>query len=184
MTLKDLLGTAYKDGMTVEEIDAALASVDQNKNDGGEVERLRAALTKANSEAADYKKQLRTKQTEDEAKAAQEAEDRKKLQESYDALLKESNTAKHKASFLALGYEDAAAQEAAEAMVNGDTTKLFALQKSHQEGIETRIKSDKLHDMGEPASGKPSKMSKDDIMKIADPTERQAAIAANLENFE
>ena len=185
MTIKELLGNAYKEGMTLEEVETALLSVNLPQIDNGsELDRLRAALTKANSEAADYKKQLRTKQTEDEAKAAQDAEDRKQLQEAYDKLLKESNTSKHKASFLALGYDDKTAQEAAVAMVDGDTAKLFSIQKSHQDALETKYKSDKMHNMGDPASGQPAKISKDDIMKITDATERQAAIAANLENFD
>jgi hypothetical protein len=175
----------YKEGMTLEEVETALLSVNLPQSDNGsELDRLRAALTKANSEAADYKKQLRTKQTEDEAKAAQDEEDRRQLQEAYDKLLKESNTSKHKASFLALGYDDKTAQEAAVAMVEGDTAKLFSIQKSHQDALETKYKSDKMHNMGDPASGQPAKMSKDDIMKITDATERQAAIAANLENFD
>lgn len=185
MTIKELLGDAYKEGMTLEEIETAMLTVSMPQSDNGsELDRLRAALSKANSEAADYKKQLRTRQTEDEAKAAQDAEDRKKLQDAYDALLKESNTAKHKASFLALGYDDKTAQEAAVAMVDGDTAKLFSIQKTHQDALETKYKSDAMHSMGDPASGQSSKMSKEDIMKITDATERQAAIAANLENFE
>ena len=77
MTIKELLGNAYKDGMTLEEVETALLSVNMPRRDAGsELDRLRAALTKANSDAADYKKQLRTKQPEDEAKAAQDAEDR------------------------------------------------------------------------------------------------------------
>lgn len=59
MNLKDLLGDAYKDGMTVEEIEAALVDITLSSNDSSEIERLKAALSKSNSEAAGYKKQLR-----------------------------------------------------------------------------------------------------------------------------
>ena len=65
--LSDLLGDAYKEGMTEEEISTALQSAGAGAKDNeAEVNRLKAQLSKANSEAADYKKQLRGKQSEDE----------------------------------------------------------------------------------------------------------------------
>ena len=67
--LSDLLGSAYKEGMTEDEISTALQTVGQGNE--AEINRLKAALSKANSEAADYKKQLRTKQTDDEAAEAE-----------------------------------------------------------------------------------------------------------------
>ena len=72
--LSDLLGDAYKEGMTEEEISTALQSAGAGAKDNeAEVNRLKAQLSKANSEAADYKKQLRGKQSEDEAAAADTA---------------------------------------------------------------------------------------------------------------
>lgn len=60
--LSDLLGDAYKEGMTEEEISTALQSAGAGAKDNeAEVNRLKAQLSKANSEAADYKKQLRGK---------------------------------------------------------------------------------------------------------------------------
>lgn len=57
--LSDLLGNAYKEGMTEEEISTALQSAGAGAKDNeAEVNRLKAQLSKANSEAADYKKQL------------------------------------------------------------------------------------------------------------------------------
>ena len=62
--LSDLLGSAYKEGMTEEEISTALETVGNGNT--AEVNRLKAALSKANSEAAEFKKQLRSKQSDDE----------------------------------------------------------------------------------------------------------------------
>ena len=83
--LSNLLGTAYKEGMTEDELSAALEGQNLTAGTGedAEVTRLKAALSKANSEAADYKKQLRSKQTEAEAAAAQQTED-------YDKALREN----------------------------------------------------------------------------------------------
>ena len=82
MDLKELLGEAYKEGMTFEEVEAALKNITPPDN-AAEVTRLKAALSKANSEAADYKKQLRGKQSEAEAEAAAK-------QEEHDKLVKEN----------------------------------------------------------------------------------------------
>lgn len=75
--LSDLLGSAYKEGMTEDEISTALQTVGQGNE--AEINRLKAALSKANSEAADYKKQLRTKQTDDEAAEAERKANMEKL---------------------------------------------------------------------------------------------------------
>ena len=68
MNIKDLLGNKYKEGMTLEEIETALADVEMPTDSSAEVERLKTALSKSNSEAADYKKQLREKLSADEVK--------------------------------------------------------------------------------------------------------------------
>ena len=70
--LSDLLGDSYKEGMTEEEISTALQAAGAGQNNDAEINRLKAQLSKANSEAADYKKQLRGKQTADEAAAAEQ----------------------------------------------------------------------------------------------------------------
>ena len=70
--LSDLLGEAYKEGMTEEEISTALQIAGAGQSNDAEINKLKAQLSKANSEAADYKKQLRGKQTADEAAAAEQ----------------------------------------------------------------------------------------------------------------
>ena len=111
MNIKDLLKDAYKDGMTIEEINAALEGVELPTDNSAEIERLKNALSKSNSEAADFKKQLREKMTAEEAKAKEEADKLADLQSKYDALFKESTIAKNKARLLGLGYDDALASE-------------------------------------------------------------------------
>ena len=56
--LSDLLGDSYKEGMTEEEISTALQAAGAGQNNDAEINRLKAQLSKANSEAADYKKQV------------------------------------------------------------------------------------------------------------------------------
>lgn len=128
-----------------------LAALEGFEYDDGatEIERYKNAVAKANSEAADYKKQLREKMTADELKAKEDAE----KQEKYDALLKKVTISDNKARLLALGYEDALATEVAEAMVEGDTDKVFAAQKKHLESVEKKIRADILKDTPKPTGG-------------------------------
>ena len=69
MNIKDLLKDAYKEGMTLAEIETALKDIDLPTDNSAEIDRLKTALSKSNSEAADYKKQLRDKMSEEERKA-------------------------------------------------------------------------------------------------------------------
>jgi hypothetical protein len=153
MNIKDLLKDAYKDGMSLEEINKALESIELPTDNSGEIERLRNALSKSNSEAADYKKQLREKMSDEERKAKEDNERYEELQSKYEILLKESNISKNKARLLALGYEDGLATETAEAMENGEIEKVFAAQKRHIESVEKRIREDALKDTPKPTGG-------------------------------
>ena len=152
MDIKALLGDAYKEGMTLTEIETALAAVEL-PTDNTEIERLKAAVSKSNSEAAELKKQLRTKLTEDEVAKLKDAEDREKLQNDYNALLTKVTISENKAKLLAIGYDDTLADETAEAMVNGELEKVFTNQKKHMENLEKKIRADVLKETPKPAPG-------------------------------
>ncbi len=153
MNIKDLLKDAYKEGMSVEDIEKALESIELPNDGSAEIDRLKAALSKSNSEAADYKKQLREKMTAEEAKAKEEADKMADLQSKYDTLLKESSISKNKARLLALGYDDALATEVAEAMVEGDTDKVFAGQQKHLDTVGKKIREEALKGTPKPTGG-------------------------------
>lgn len=153
MNIKDLLKDAYKDGMTLEEIEKALEGIELPADNSVEIEKLKNALSKSNSEAAKYKKELQEKMSDDEKKAKETAEELEKFKNGYNELLKEKNIASYKSDLLALGYEDKLASETAEAMVNGETTKVFANQKKHQEAMAQKIRSDILKETPKPDGG-------------------------------
>ena len=144
MKLKDLLKDAYKEGMTIEDIEAALADVEIPADMSSEVERLKSANSKLSSENAEWKRKHREALSEEERKAQELADELKQLREQNATLLRESGVAKHKAKFLGMGYEEALAGEAAVAMVDGDMEKLFTYQQKHQEALEKKIRADAL----------------------------------------
>lgn len=144
MNIKDLLKGAYKEGMTVAEIETALADIEFPTDQSAEVERLKNALSKSNSENAEWKKKHREALSEEERKAQETADLIKQLQEQNEKLVRESNVSKHKAKFLGMGYEEALAGEAAVAMVDGDMTKVFEFQQKHLEAFEKKIRADAM----------------------------------------
>ena len=172
MNIKDLLKDAYKEGMSVEDIEKALESIEMPNDGSAEIERLKNALSKSNSEAADYKKQLREKMSAEEQKAKDDADKFNDLQSKYDALLRESDISKNKARLLALGYEDALATEVAEAMVEGDTDKVFAAQKKHLDSVGKKIREEVLKDTPKPTGGSGSNTVTIETLRKMSPQER------------
>lgn len=168
MNIRDLIGDAYKEGMSVEEINVALEGIDLPTDNSAEIDRLKAALSKSNSEAADWKKQLREKMSAEEIKAKEDAEKWDELIKERDALLREKTIAGHKANYLALGYEEKLATETAEAMANGELDKVFANQKKHIEAVEKKIRADVLKATPSPEGGKGSEtMTKEKFSKMS-----------------
>ena len=154
MKLKDLLKDAYKDGMTTEEIEAALEAVEIPDDQSAELKKLKDANSKLSSENAEWKRKHREAMSEEERKAQEVADELKQLREQNATLLRESGVAKHKAKFLGMGYEEALAGEAAVAMVDGDMEKLFTYQQKHQDALEKKIRADALKGTTKPVPDK------------------------------
>ena len=156
MNIKDLLKDAYKEGMSVEDIEKALESVELPTDNSAEIDRLKTALSKSNSEAAEFKKQLREKMSAEEIKAKEDAEKYEEVVKERDALLREKTILGHKTKYLSLGYDDALASDTAEALANGDIDKVFANQKKFNESVEKKIRADVLNETPKPEGGKGS----------------------------
>lgn len=183
MNLKEVLGDVYKEGMTFEEVEAALEKVTVPEDNSAEIERLKNALSKSNSEAAGYKKQLREKMTEDEQKKQKEQEEREELQNKYDKLLHESVIAKNKAKLVALGYEEALADETAEAMADGDSDKVFANQQKHLASFEKKVRAEALKDTPKPTPDGDSKTMTLEKFRKLNPTERHKFYTEHPEEY-
>lgn len=155
LSLKQLLGDSYKDGMTTAEIETALASAElpADEESKKEIERLTTALSKSNTEAADYKRKLREKQTEEEKQKEEQAQQLAAMQTELETLRKEKTLAANKGQLIALGYDEALATETAQAMVDGDTAKLFANQKKFIEAQRSNIKAELMKATPNPPPG-------------------------------
>lgn len=173
--------------MTAEQKLAALEAIDQPENKPDpETDKLKTRLSKVNTEAAELKRKLQEKMTEDEKKAQEAEEASKKMMEELETLRKEKTVASYKASYLSLGYDESTAEETAKAMADGDMTKVFALQKAFQEAHDKAVLAGAVKTTPTPpaGSGTAAPMTKDDIFKIVDTQERQQAIAEHIDLFQ
>lgn len=107
--------------------------------------KLKSSLSKANSEAANYKKQLQEKMTEQEKIEAERIEKDKAIQDELTALRKEKQISSFKANYLSLGYENENADAAAKAQADGDFNALFQVQKKHEELVKAKFEQEKLN---------------------------------------
>lgn len=115
-----------------------------NKAENEEITRLKAALSRANTEAADWKRQLREKQTEQERADAERAE-REKAREARIAELEAKeriNTYKEK--FMNAGVDPATADLMAKALPEGVKDEYFASFKTFNENQRQTFETERL----------------------------------------
>ena len=106
---------------------------DAPKDSDAEKTRLKEALSRANAEAASWKKQLREKQTEQERAEAERAEREKAVEEELNTLRRDKTVSGYVANCLALGYNNELALKAAEAMADNDAAAILACQQEFLE---------------------------------------------------
>lgn len=102
-----------------------------------EVTKLKAALSKANSDAAEWKRQFREKQTEAERAEAERKEHEAAVEDELRTLRRDKSVSGYVAQYLALGYTQELALKAAEATADNDAATIMSCQ---QEYIEAKTK--------------------------------------------
>lgn len=152
-TVKRDFGQAYKEDLTLAEIDSLLSK--KELLDKSELSNYvpKAAADKYAAEAAEFKKKYNSKLSEDEQKEAQRKAEQEELAGKYEQLLKESTVSKHKAKFLGIGYDETLATETAEALVAGNMEKVFENQSKFNALREQAIKAEVLKTTPTPPAG-------------------------------
>jgi hypothetical protein len=153
--------------MTPEEKVALLESFEYDDN-ASELERYKNAASKANSEAAEWKKKHNALLGEEEQKKQATDEELTALRERVAEMEKKELLAQHKAQFLALGYDESLADSTAKALVDGDTAKVFAAQKKFLESHDKALKADLLKGTPTPPAGEGGEtMTLDKLRKMS-----------------
>jgi hypothetical protein len=138
--------------MSAEEKLAALEAFEYEA-DNTDAERLKAAVSKANSEAAELKRQLKARMTEDEQKEAERAAKEAEKDALLESLKKDKAVSESKARFLGLGYDEKLATETAKALADGDMDKVFANQQIHIENVKKAERASALAGDPKPPAG-------------------------------
>lgn len=154
------------DTMSPEQKIAALEAYEY-QDYSADVERYKNAASKANSEAAEWKKKHHTLLSEEEQKQAEAEEKNKAILAELESLRKTQAISDYRSKLLALGYDEAIAEEVATAMQAGDTDKIFAGQKKFLEKHEAKLRADLLAKTPTPAPGGKDEPSKEDFKKMS-----------------
>lgn len=140
------------ENMTPEQKLQALEAFEYDDH-SSELDRMKNAVTKANGEAAEWKRKHNALLTEDEKRKQESEEANAQIMKELEALRHEKVVSQHKASFLGLGYEEAVASETAEAMASGDMAKVFANMKKFQENMVKGLKAEAMKNTPRPGAG-------------------------------
>lgn len=136
--------------------------IEAPKDNSAEVTNLKEALSKANSQAAEWKRQFREKQTEQERAEAERAEREKAVEDELRSLRRDKAVSGYVAQCLALGYNKDLALRAAEAMADGDAASVLACQQDFLENKKKELEAAALGKQPPITPGQPPKGESDD----------------------
>ena len=128
--------------MTAEEKLAALEAYEFEASapkETDEVTKLKTALSKANSDAAEWKRQFREKQSEAERAEAERKEHEQAVEDELRTLRRDKTVSGYVAQCLALGYDKDLALTAAEAMADNDAAKIMECQQKFLEDKQKEL---------------------------------------------
>jgi len=132
--------TGYAE-MSAEDKLKALEAFEYEDN-AAELEKQKAAVSKANSEAAEWKRKHNALLGEDE-----------KMEKELSELREAKRVSEFKAKFIAQGYDEVLAEDTAKAMADGDSAKVFANQQKFLDEYTKQVKADALKKTPKPTPG-------------------------------
>lgn len=151
----DVTGIEGYADMSAEEKLAALESYeyDDHSAELADLEKYKDAVTKANHDAAEYKKQLKALQDQQKTGNSKADDTIAKLQEQVAELTRQNTIASYTAQFTALGYDAELAQATAIATADGDVATVFENQRKFLEQHDKDTKANILKQTPKPGQG-------------------------------
>ena len=144
------------DGMTPEQKVEALLGLEIP--DSAEIERLKASVSKANTEAANWKRKHNDLLSAEEQKKQEEAEKFQEIQDELATLRREKTMSDYVAKF---GYTPELASETAAALIDGKMDTVFNNQASFLKAFGEQIKADLQKGTPPPSPGNGGKKPQD-----------------------
>ena len=163
--------------MSAEDKLKALEAFEYEDN-AAELERQKNALSKANSEAAEWKRKHNALLSEDEKKKQEDADKLAQMEKELSELRKGKTVSEYKAKFIAQGYDEALAEDTAKAMADGDSAKVFANQSKFLEDYAKKVKADALKKTPKPTPGAGSGGGAIDYDKKIEEAQKNGDLAA------
>lgn len=159
MDWKTFLGDAYVDGMTDEECQAKFSEMYIPKSaHEAAVKKEKATADNLSKENADWKRKFRERQTEEERKAEELAEQQAAKDKEFNDMKRRLSIMEMSKQYMGMGYSEELATETAAAFVDGDNETVFSNQRIFAEGLRKNIKAELMKDMPVPPSGNESKI--------------------------
>ena len=153
--------------MSAEEKIAALEAYEVEPTvDNAENAKLKASLSKANTEAAEYKRKLNEKLSEQEKAEAERAEKEKSMQEELQTLRAEKRVSVYTNKLVEAGYDVATAKTMAANLPDGIGEDYFTSQKTFLENTKKQFEADSLKKQPSLTDGKP--LTKEDLTSAED----------------
>lgn len=118
-----------------------------------EAKKLKAAMDKAASEAADYKKKYRATLDEKERLDLEKAEREAQRDAELEQLRRENTINKMAKSFIGMGYTEEQAIKASEAQLDGDYDELFRIQQAFLSARDKQKEAEWMKKMPTPPAG-------------------------------
>lgn len=127
----------------------------------------KSIFDKKASEAADLSKQLKSRMTQDEQAAAQQAEEMASMRAELESLKAEKAISEFTAQFLALGYDEKLAKSTAAALHKGDMAVMFRNHATFVAERDKSMKAELLKSTPTPPAGDGDKgISKEEFKKM------------------
>lgn len=161
---------------TVEELMAQLAQANADRD------KYKNANDKLSREAAETKRQLRAKQTEEERKAEELAEAKKLRDDEFESVKAELNHIRAVNAYKAIA-EEKEVEKLIDAVSDADHNAIAAIIENQCKKAVAEAEAKWLKDRPRVNNGVYSSMSKEQIMAIQDDNERLRAIAMNKHLF-
>ena len=159
--------------MSAEDKVKALEALEIPDN-SAELERYKNATSKANSEAAEYKRQLKALEDKANAGASDTEKAMAEMKEQIETLQREKSISERKASFLKFGMDENIADKCSEAFTNGDSEAFFEAMGNFLTEHDKTFKADLLKSTPRPkdeGGSTPPEMTKEKLQKLS-PAER------------
>lgn len=143
--------TGYAE-MSAEDKLKALEAFEYEDN-AAELEKQKAAVSKANSEAAEWKRKHNALLSEEDKKKQEQEDKFASMEKELSELREAKRVSGFKAKFITQGYDEVLAEDTAKAMADGDSAKVFANQQKFLDEFAKQVKADALKKTPKPTPG-------------------------------